>query len=288
MRKHWPVSIACEVLEVSASGYFNWRRQQSKRPTGGGRHSDEAVLAHMRAIHAEVRQEYGWPRMHKELLARGIRIGKERVRLLMQRHGLRARTKRKFVVTTDSRHKLPVAADLVQRRFEPEAPDRLWSGDITYIATDEGWLYLAAVIDLFSRQVVGWSIQPHMQTSLVKDALTMACFRRRPPAGLIFHSDRGSQYCSHEFQQALRDWDMQSSMSRKGNCWDNAPTESFWGRLKTASLYGRRFPTRRAAMDAVLEWMAFYNHRRLHSSLGYLSPMQFEQRWHAAQQMKAA
>ncbi|MDO7948983.1 IS3 family transposase, partial [Xanthomonas euvesicatoria pv. eucalypti] len=138
------------------------------------------------------------------------------------------------------------------------------------------------------RQVVGWSMQAHMQASLVKDALTMAWFRRRPEAGLIFHSDRGSQYCSHEFQDTLRVWEMRSSMSRKGNCWDNAPTESFWGRLKTASLYGRKFATRREAMDAVLDWMAFYNHRRLHSTLGYLSPMQYEQRWYEAQRKKAA
>jgi transposase InsO family protein len=289
MRKQYPVSIACEVLEVSASGYFPWARQhKAKRTTPPGRYSDEALLAHMRAIHAEVKQEYGWPRMHKELVARGIRVGKERVRRLMQQHGIKAKTKRKFVVTTDSKHNLPVAPDLVQRKFNPEAPNQLWSGDITYIATDEGWVYLAAVIDLFSRQVVGWSMKDHMQTSLVKDALTMARFRRRPGAGLIFHSDRGSQYCSHEFQNTLKGWDMRSSMSRKGNCWDNVPTESFWGRLKTASLYGRKFATRQEAMDAVLDWMAFYNHRRLHSTLGYLSPMQYEERWHAAQRKKAA
>ena len=289
MRKQYPVSIACEVLEVSASGYFTWARQHKAKRTGPpGRYSDEALLAHMRAIHAEVKQEYGWPRMHKELLARGIRVGKERVRRLMRQHGIRAKTKRKFVVTTDSKHNLPVAPDLVQRKFNPEAPNQLWSGDITYIATEEGWVYLAAVIDLFSRQVVGWSMKDHMQTSLVKDALTMARFRRRPVAGLIFHSDRGSQYCSHEFQDALKGWGIRSSMSRKGNCWDNAPTESFWGRLKTASLYGKKFATRQDAMDAVLDWMAFYNHRRLHSTLGYLSPMQFEKHWHAAQRKKAA
>jgi transposase InsO family protein len=176
----------------------------------------------------------------------------------------------------------------VQRQFNPEAPNQLWSGDITYIATDEGWVYLAVVIDLFSRQVVGWSMKDHMQASLVTDALTMARFRRRSGAGLIFHSDRGSQYCSHEFQNALKGWEMRSSMSRKGNCWDNAPTESFWGRLKTASLYGKKSATRQEAMDAVMDWMAFYNHQRLHSTLGYLSPMQFEQRWHAAQRKKAA
>ncbi len=289
MRKLYPVSVSCGVLEVSASGYFNWlRRRESGHGGPARRHSDEALLAYMRAIHAEVKGEYGWPRMHKELLARGIRVGKDRVRKLMQQHGIRAKTKRKFVVTTDSRHSLPVAPDLVQRRFNPEAPNQLWSGDITYIQTDEGWLYLAAVIDLFNRQVVGWSLQPHMQASLVKDALAMAWWRRRPPPGLIFHSDRGSQYCSHEFQDALKGWGMRSSMSRKGNCWDNAPTESFWGRLKTAGVHGCKFATREQARQAVMALMAFYNHRRLHSSLGYLSPMQYEQRWHEAQRKKAA
>ncbi|MBO1011820.1 MULTISPECIES: IS3 family transposase [Betaproteobacteria] len=291
MKYRYPVSVSCGVLEVSASGYFNWlrRREDGHGRSGPGRlYSDEALLAHIRAIHAEVKGEYGWPRMHKELVARGIRVGKDRVRKLMQQHGIKAKTKRKFVVTTDSRHSLPVAPDLVQRRFNPEAPNQLWSGDITYIQTDEGWLYLAAVIDLFSRQVVGWSLQSHMQASLVKDALTMAWWRRRPPPGLIFHSDRGSQYCSHEVQGALKDWGMRSSMSRKGNCWDNAPTESFWGRLKTASVHGCKFATREQAGQAVMDWMAFYNHRRLHSSLGYLSPMQYEQRWYEAQRKKAA
>ena len=286
-------------------GIYWLRRRQANCSGPSGRHSDEALLAYMRAIHAEVKGEYGWPRMHKELVARGIRVGKDRVRRLMQQHGIKARTKRKFVVTTDSRHSLPVAPDLVQRRFNPEAPNQLWSGDITYIATDEGWLYLADVLDLFGRQVVGWSLQPHMQTSLVKDALAMAWWRRRPAAGLIFHSDRGSQYCSGDFQAALKGWGMRSSMSRKGNCWEykrsavsrpqgegearhNAPTESFWGRLKTASVHGHKFATREEARRAVMDWMAFYNHRRLHSSLGYLSPMQYEQRWYEAQRKKAA
>ena len=181
-----------------------------------------------------------------------------------------------------------MAPDLVQRRFTPAAPNVVWSGDITYIATDEGWLYLAAVLDLHSRRVVGWSLQAHMQTSLVKDALLMACFRRRPAAGLIFHSDRGSQYCSQDFQDTLLVWGIRSSMSRKGNCWDNAPTESLWGRLKTACVHGRRFATREQARQVVMDWIAFYNHSRLHSALGYLSPMQFEQRWLAAQRKSAA
>ncbi len=238
-------------------------------------------MAHIRAIHAEFKGEYGWPRVWKELLARGVRVGKDRVQRLMQLHGIRARGKRKFVVTTDSKLDLPVAENLLARDFAPEAPNRVWSSDITYIATYEGWLYLAAVIDLFSRQVVGWSMQSLMQTSLVTDALRMAWFRRHPEPGLIFHSDRGSQYCSHDFQAALKGHGMASSMSRKGNCWDNASTESLWGSLKVGWLYGRRFATHREAMDEVIDLLTFYNHRRLHSTLGYISPMKLEANWHA-------
>ncbi len=250
--------------------------------------SDEALLAHIRAIHAEVKGEYGWPKMWKELLARGIRVGKDRVQKSMQRHGIKARSKRKFVVTTDSKHNLPIAPNLLGRNFTVGMPNQTWTGDITYIATDEGWLYLAVVIDLFSRQVVGWSMKPHMQKDLVADALRMAWFRRRPESGAIFHSDRGSQYCSSKFQDLLKSYGMRSSMSRKGDCWDNAPTESLWGRLKTARLHGNRFATRRQAMDEIIDWLTFYNHRRLHSTLGYVSPMQFEERWLAAQRKKAA
>lgn len=289
MKARWPITMMCEVLEVSPSGYFN-REASQRRPKWGPRrsHSDEALLAHIRAIHEQLRGEYGWPRMHKELLARGVRVGKERVRLLMQQHGIRARGRKRFVVTTDSKHHLPVVPDLVQRRFTPAAPNIVWSGDITYLPTDEGWLYLAAVLELHSRQVVGWSLQPHMHSALVKDALLMACFRRQPAAGLIFHSDRGSQYCSRDFQDTLKAWGIRSSMSRKGNCWDNAPTESLWGRLKTACVHGRRFATHEQARQVVMDWIAFYNHSRLHSALGYLSPMQFEQRWLAAQHKSAA
>lgn len=287
----WPILLACEVLGASPSGYFDHqRRREQARPSrpGGKRVSDEALLAHIRAIHAESKGEYGWPRVWKELLARGVRVGKARVQGLMKAHGIKARGKRKFVVTTDSRHSLPIAENLLARDFSPAEPDQVWSGDITYIATDEGWLYLAAVIDLFSRQVVGWSMRPHMQAGLVTDALRMAWFRRQPSAGLIFHSDRGSQYCSAVFQDALSSYGMRSSMSRKGNCWDNAPTESLWGSLKVGRLYGRRFATRREAMDEIIDWLMFYNRRRLHSTLGYISPMKFEENWHAGQAKKAA
>ena len=288
-RHLWPISLACETLGVSASGYHERRLRElpdTRRPPR--RVCDEALLVDIRAIHAESKGEYGWPRVWKELLVRGIRVGKGRVQKLMQLHGVKARAKRKFKATTDSNHGLPVAENLLQRDFAPLAPDQVWSSDITYIATDEGWLYLTVVMDLFSRQVVGWSMKPHMRSELVLDALRMAWFRRQPEAGLIFHSDRGSQYCSQDFCDVLQVYGMRASMSRKGNCWDNAVTESLWGSLKVARLHGRRFQTRRQAMDEVVDWLAFYNRRRLHSTLGYVSPMQFERAWLAAQEKRAA
>lgn len=286
-KNHWPVALTCEVLDVSASGYFeHWRRKEASQPGQPGtkrRINDVTLLVHIRVIHAEVKGEYGWPRMWRELLARDVRVGKERVRRLMQKHGIQARGKKKFVVTTDSKHNLPIASNILDRNFAHTRPNQVWTSDMTYIATDEGWLFLTGVIDLFSRQVVGWSMSPHMQTTAFTDALRMAWFRRHPEPGLIFHSDRGSQYCSHDFQEALKEYKMRSSMSRKGNCWDNAPTESLWGRLKVGRLYGRRFATRREAMDEVISWLTFYNYQRLHSTLDYVSPMTFEQQWNAEQ-----
>ena len=287
-KRQWPLTLQCEVLGVSASGYFE-HVALSKSPSRPGRGlGDEAVLAHIKAAHAGSKGEYGWPRIWKDLISRGVRVGKDRIQKLMKLHGIKARGKRRYVVTTDSKHDLPIAPNLLDRHFQPEQPNAVWSSDITYIRTDEGWLYLAGVIDLYARQVVGWRMASHMETSLVTDALRMAWFRRRPEPGLIFHSDRGSQYCSHEFQSALTEYGMKSSMSRKGNCWDNAPTESLWGSLKVGRLHGMRFETRRQAMDEVIDWLTFYNHRRLHSTLGYVSPMQFENNWLAAQLKKAA
>ena len=281
MKYVYPIAVSCHVLQVSCSGYFRWRRSDGETSQ---RCSDELALAHIRAIHAELKGEYGWPRMYKELHAKGLRIGKERGRKLMASHGIRAKTKRKFVVTTDSKHKLPVAPDLVQRRFTPQAPNQLLCGDITYIATDEGWLYLAAVMDMFSRQVVGWSLQSHMHSSLVKDAMEMAWWRRRPEPGAIFHSDRGAQYCSQNFQAALASWGIRSSMSRKGNCWDNAPMESFWGTLKTELVHHRRFMTREQAKREITEYIEiFYNRMRKQARLGYLAPAVFTQRYYANQ-----
>jgi transposase InsO family protein len=276
---------------VSASGYH---QHIQRAANDGSRHpvrrgiSDDALLAHIKAIHAQVKGEYGWPRMWKELLARGIRVGKERVRKLMKQHGIKARTKRKFKATTNSAHDLPVAPNLIERDFAPVEPNTVWTTDITYLTTDEGWLYLTEMLDLFSRQVVGWSVGPRMTKQLVTDALRMAWFRRRPAAGLIVHSDRGSQYCSKEFQDALRAYGMRSSMSRKADCWDNAPTESLWGSLKRARIHGNRFATRQSAQSEVMDWIAFYNATRLHSTLGYVSPMKYEKNWLAAQARKSA
>jgi len=185
------VSLSCEVLGVSTSGYHEHRRRSGKAHPR--RLGNDALLVHIRAVHAQSRGEYGWPRVWKQLLAQGIRVGKERVRKLMKQHGVRARGKRKFKATTDSNHSLPVAPNLLARDFSPATPNVAWTSDITYIATDEGWLYLAVIIDLFNRQVVGWSMKPHMRQDLVVDALRMAWFRRRPAPGLIMHSDRGSQ-----------------------------------------------------------------------------------------------
>ena len=272
---------------MSPSGFHEHRRRLgvSLPPSRLG---NDALLVHIKAVHAQSKGEYGWPRVWRQLLAQGTRVGKERVRKLMVLHGIRARGKRKFKATTDSNHTLPIAPNLLARDFSPAMPNAVWTSDITYIATDEGWLYLAAIVDLFSRQVVGWSMKPHMRQDLVADALRMAWFRRQPAPGLIMHSDRGSQYCGKEFTGALKAYGMRASMSRKGDCWDNAPTESLWGSLKVGRLYGKRFATRRAAMDEIIDWLTFYNHRRLHSTLGYVSPMQFERAWLAAQQRQAA
>ena len=280
----WPISVQCRVLAVSVTGYH---AHCIRRASGALRRhlSDDALLVHIKAIHAETRGGYGWPRIWRALLARGIRVGKARVQQLMQRHGIRARGRRRFKVTTDSNHPLPIAPNLLDREFTVAEPDRVWAGDITYIATDEGWLFLAVVIDLFSRQVVGWSLREEMTRDIVIDALRMAWFKRHPgvDAGLMFHSDRGSQYASQDFRDALKGYGITASMSRRGNCWDNACSETLFGSLKVEHLHGQRFETRRQAKDEIISWLLWYNRDRLHSTLNYVSPMQFEHNWLVAQ-----
>jgi transposase InsO family protein len=280
-RRLWPICVQCRVLLVSVSGFHQHLARRvdiAKR-----RHlSDEALLVHISAVYAENRGAYGWPRIWRQLRAQGIRVGKQRVQRLMQKHGIQARGKRRFrVTTTDSKHGQPIAPNLLDRKFTVAAPNQAWVGDLTYIATEEGWLFLAVVIDLFSRKVVGWSMRPDMQRNLVIDALEMAWLGRNPGknAGLIFHSDRGSQYASDDFSEVLKEHGITPSMSRKGNCWDNACSETLFGSLKVERLHGRRFETIRAAKDETIAWLLWYNRTRMHSTLHYVSPIKFEQDW---------
>ena len=280
-RRVWPISVQCRVLGVSVAGYHEHlvrRRDMDQR-----RHlSKEALLVHIRAVYAENRGAYGWPRIWRQLRAQGIRVGKQRVQRLMQQHGIRARGQRRFRIrTTDSRHGLPIAPNLLDRNFTVATPNQVWVGDITYIPTDEGWLFLAVVIDLFNRQVVGWSLGEDMRCELVIDAFEMAWFRRCPnrKTGLIFHSDQGSQYASQQFHELLRERGIKASMSRKGNCWDNACSETLFGSLKVERLHGQHFETLRQGKDETLDWLLWYNQTRLHSTLNYVSPMQYERNW---------
>jgi transposase InsO family protein len=280
-RRIWPICVQCRVLKVSVSGFH--QHLARRREIAQRRHlSNQALLVHIRAVFVEYRGAYGWPRIWRELVKRGIRVGKQRVQKLMQQHGIQARGKRRFrIMTTDSRHDLPVAPNLLNRNFTVAAPNLAWSGDITYIPTEEGWLFLAVVIDLFSRRVVGWSMQTDMSRKLIIDALEMAWFQRRGEGttGLIFHSDRGSQYASHEFRAVLSQHGIRASMSRKGNCWDNAPTETLFGSLKVERLHGERLQTIRQAKDETVAWLLWYNRQRMHSTLNYVSPVEFEDGW---------
>jgi len=279
--RQYPLLSLCDALSVSVNGYRAWKRGGTpvrKRLT------DTQLLTVIRTVHAQVKGAYGSPRMTREIRDRGYPASKARVERLMREHGIRARHKRRYRVTTDSKHKLPVAANVLNREFTPAEPNQVFSADITYIWTDEGWLYLAIVLDLFNREVVGWSLKPSMTADLVTDALTMAWFRRRPAPGTLFHSDRGSQYASHEFQSRLAAYGMRSSMSRKGNCWDNAPTESFFNSLKNERVHATRYRTHQEAKADLFEYIeVFYNRSRRHSSLGLVSPEQFLRDWIKAQ-----
>lgn len=263
----------CRWLGVSASGYYAWKT----RPESARAKANLALVVEMRAIHTRSRGSVGGKRMHEELVGRGRRCGRHRVVRLMRREGLRGKPKKRFRVTTDSTHALPVAPDLVQRNFTAAEPNRVWVSDITYIWTQEGWLYLAVLLDLFSRRVVGWSLGETLASSLVLDAIDMAAGRRELHHGWILHSDRGTQYASHAVRGRIAALGGLSSMSRRGNCFDNAVAESFFGSLKIEWLDGVWYETRAAAIRDVVEYMEqFYNHERLHSTLEYVTPAAFE------------
>lgn len=264
----------CRVLKVSTSGYYRWR----KNPVGQRQTRRAELVREITIVHEASRKVYGAPRVHRALAARGVRRNRKTVARVMREEGIRSKVKRKFRArTTDSDHQFPVAENVLDRRFTAEKPDAAWLCDITYIPTGEGFLYLAGVMDLCSRRIVGWSMAAHLRAGLVTEALSMATTSRNPPPGLLHHSDRGVQYCCGEYRAELEAWGMIASMSRTGDCYDNAPKESFWATLKKELMSDRAFTTRAEARDAIFEYIeVFYNRQRIHSSLGYLSPEAFE------------
>jgi transposase InsO family protein len=269
----YPVRVLCRTLAVSCTGFYAWcRRGLSLRAQ-----QDAALKVEIRAAHAASGKRYGSPRIHADLKAENQHVGRKRVARLMREEGLEGQRKRRFRVTTDSRHSHPVAANALNRNFTASAPNKIWVTDITYIWTREGWMYLAAILDLFSRRVVGWSMDSHIDRTLALDALAMALKTRRPEPGLLHHSDRGVQYASLDYQSQLRDGGIICSMSRKGDCWDNAVAESFFSTLKAELVHRTDYVSRSQARASVFEYIeAFYNGRRRHSALGYVSPVEHE------------
>jgi transposase InsO family protein len=263
----------CQVLEVSENGYNNWRtRGKSKR-----KRDDEQLAARIEDAYQQHRGKYGSPRIHAELKAQGIHCGRKRVARLMQERQLFAGKKRRKARTTNSQHRFPIASNLLKRDFTADAPNKKWVADMTFIETREGWLYLSGVLDVYSRKIVGWSMDKHHDAELVKAALQMALLSRQPAAGLIHHSDRGSEYASMSYQLLLQEQNIQASMSNRGDCYDNAMMESFWATLKEECCGNMIFPNRNEAKTAIFEYIeVYYNRKRIHSSLGYMSPFEYE------------
>lgn len=272
-RRSWPVRLMCQVLEVTPGGYYGWRG----RPASARAQASEVIVDAIKEVHGEAKARYGSPRIHAELAARGVPCCVNTVARLMREHGIAAKTKRKFRCTTDSNHDHPVAENVLDRQFEPGAADRTWAADITYVPTREGWLYLAAVEDLHSRRIVGWAMGERIDSRLVVDALEMAVARRLPGEGLLAHSDRGSQYASEHYRRILAGHGITCSMSRRANCWDNAPMESFFATLKKELVHDEDYATREEARASIFEFIeVFYNRARRHSALGYKSPIEYE------------
>jgi putative transposase len=269
----YAVQLMCSALEVSSSGYYAWLN----RPESARAQANRRLLSHIRLAHQRSRRIYGSPRITHELRAGGHCIGENRIARLMRDGGIRAKGARKWRATTQSSHRLPVAENTLDRGFTVRAPNCVWAGDISYIWTAEGWLYLAVVLDLYSRAVIGWAMGERLTTDLATQALTMALWRRKPQGALLHHSDRGVQYAAREYQQLLAEHGIACSMSRKGNCWDNAVVESFFHTLKIEHVHHQRYLTREEARRDIFEWIeVFYNRQRRHSTLGYRSPAEFE------------
>ena len=274
-KKTWPIRLMCKVMDVSSSGYYEWRRRPESAQELSNRKLDEEIGK----VYGEHKQRYGVPRVTEELKERGLQCSENRVARRMQKLGLKGIQAKKFKRTTDSNHDKPVAPDLIDQDFLALVPNQKWVSDLTYVWTDEGWLYLAVVMDLYSRAIIGWSMGKRMTQQLMCDALTMALFRRGFPRGVIIHSDRGSQYCSKAYQRLIKVAGLRCSMGRRATCYDNAAMESFFHTLKVELIHRERYLTRQDAKGAIFEYIeTYYNRKRRHSAIGYKIPMLFEQK----------
>jgi len=278
LRLRYPVPLMSRILSVSASGYYAWL----DRPLSKWAWEEARLEIEIKAAHKRTRQVCGPERLQRDLVEHGVQVGICRIKRIRKKFGIRCKQKRKFKATTDSKHTLPVAEDVLGQQFKISRPNAVWVSDITYVPTDEGWLYLAGHKDLFTGEIVGYAMGERLKKSLVSQSLVRAVAAKRPAKGLIHHSDRGSQYCSYEYKNILDQFGLKASMSRKGNCFDNAPMESFWGTLKQELIHHRRYRSRQEAIHDITEYIeVFYNRQRRQARLGFLSPVAYEQRFYA-------
>jgi len=279
MRLHYPASLISRILRVSTSGFYAWL----DRPLSKWAWEEARLEVEIRAAHKRTRQTYGAERLQRDLAEHGIQVGICRIKRIRGKLGIHCKQKRKFKATTDSRHRLPVAENILKQQFKVYQPDTVWVSDITYVPTDEGWLYLVGHKDLFTSEIVGYAMGERLSKNLVSQSLLRAVTARRPGGkGLLHHSDRGSQYCSHEYQSLLRQFGLEASMSGTGNCFDNAPMESFWGIIKQELIHHRHYRSRQEAIEDITEYIEiFYNRQRLQARLGYMSPAAFAQKYYA-------
>jgi putative transposase len=278
MRLHYPIPLISRILKVSTSGFYAWR----DRPLSKWAQEEARLEVEIRAAHNRTRQTYGAERLQQDLAEHGIQVGICRIKRIRRKLGIRCKQKRKFKATTNSKHTLPIAENILGQQFKVTAPNKVWVSDITYVPTDEGWLYIAGHKDLFSGNIVGYAMGERLARNLVSQSLLKAVTAKRPAQGLIHHSDRGSQYCSHEYRNLMDRFGLKVSMSGKGNCYDNAPMESFWGTLKQELIHHRRYRTRLEAIRDITEYIEiFYNRQRRQARLGFLSPVAYEQRYYA-------